>query len=488
MADPQTAGWTLEPAQQDAHAGWSLEPAEEHGLLATGAHYAAKALPVAGGILGGISGAAGGAAVGLPTGPGAIAASAIGAGAGAGMGAAAGKGLQHVVDTALGYEKPIANANELENKAADMAKEGLETGAATAVGETGLNLAMKIPGVGKVVRAIPEALGSLGNKLAARMLKGTATDYKNLGPEGVQKLGDFLVRKNAVGFGSSPAHVAERVAALPGETGQALGQSIEALDATGGKVSKQALADRFSALAQEASSQGPGAAQQVARYQNAAQAVMQDIADSGEPMMSFKTAENWKRAYQEPINYAKAHKTPIDMGQEQIASAARQHVEDAAGVAGDGSDLGDAFLKAKAESGLAQQAAKMAEGGQGRQTARGMVGPVAKAASYVGAGGALISGNVPAAAAALAGPPAMQFVAARAPAAAAISFKAAASGMTRLQSIVVSNPSALGRYGAILSKALSEGDQSFAAHSYALSQTDPTFQELNRRLATGGRP
>jgi len=98
---------------------------DEHGLLATGAHYAAKALPIVGGVVGGTLGAG----AGIPTGPGAALSGAVGAG----MGAAAGKGLQHVVDTALGYEKPIESAQDFGQKVGDMGTEGAVTTAGTLV-------------------------------------------------------------------------------------------------------------------------------------------------------------------------------------------------------------------------------------------------------------------------------------------------------------------------------------------------------------------
>src|SRR4051812_27143319 len=116
LDQPQQGPRVLSPEEV---ASLGLEQPDEdagHGTLARGVHYAAKALPVVGGILGSIPGAAGGAAVGLPAGPAALATGAIGAGVGAGMGAAAGRGIQHIIDTGLGYEKPIASAAELGGK------------------------------------------------------------------------------------------------------------------------------------------------------------------------------------------------------------------------------------------------------------------------------------------------------------------------------------------------------------------------------------
>jgi hypothetical protein len=236
----------------------------------------------------------------------------------------------------------------------------------------------EIPGVGKAVGWVADKVGSglksAANSLAARTLKGTAGDYRALGKEGVQKVGDFLLDKGAVKFGSSPHAVAERVATLPDTTGQALSGAIEGLDQTGAQVSKRDIADRLFALRDEAAKGGPGAASLVAKYEAAGNAILADIQTSGEPMMSFAQGEQWKRAYQAPVNYSKANNTPLEMGSKEIASAARQGVEDAASVAGEGTDLGANFLKAKEESGLAQQAQKMAKGAEGRREARNISG------------------------------------------------------------------------------------------------------------------
>jgi len=279
--------------------------------------------------------------------------------------------------------------------------------------------------------AQPGAVESLANSLAARTLRGTATEYKTLGKEGVQSMGDMLLRRRAVRLGSSPKDVAARVAGLPEATGQELGGAISALDSTGGQVSKQALAQRFTDLANEARSGGPGAAPLVAKYENAAESVLKDIQATGEPMMSFKQAEQWKQAYQAPINYAKTTNTPLEMGSREVASAARQGVEDAASAAGPGTDLADAFLNAKKESGLAQQAAKMTEGAEGRRMGRNMSSPTARAMAIAGVATALASGHPGAVIPALTAGPALEQVLKRSPATLAVLLKATAPGAAR---------------------------------------------------------
>lgn len=273
---------------------------------------------------------------------------------------------------------------------------------------------------GESVAQAPGLMDKLANSLAARTLKGTAGEYKNLGKEGIQDVGRFLLDRKAVRFGSSPAAVAERVAGLPEATGRELGGAIEALDQTGGQVSKQALAQRFSQLAEEAKSGGPGAGPLVAKYEKAATDVLKDIETSGQPMMSFKQAEQWKQAYQAPINYSKSSNTPLEMGSRELASAARQGVEDAAGAVGEGTQLGENFLQAKQQSGLAQQSAKMAVGAEGRRTARNMLSPSGTATSLTAALAAIAAGHPAAAMPALLLGPGAQLLRARGPAAAAV--------------------------------------------------------------------
>jgi hypothetical protein len=60
---------------------------------------------------------------------------------------------------------------------------------------------------------------------------------------------------------------------------------------------------------------------------------------------------------------------------------------------------------------------------------------------------------------------------------------AAGAASTQLQRIAMTTPGRLGRYGGILTGALAQGSDAFAAHAYVLGQTDPEFQKLQQKLA-----
>lgn len=452
----------------------------QHSGLEEFAHKAASYLPAAGGFGGGILGGMGGAAVGAPAGPAAIATGAAGAGVGAAMGGAAGKGLQHLIDTQLGYEKPIANASDLGDRLADMGKAGLDEGEGNAIGSSVAGVAM--PVIRPIAKAIAGGAKSAAGTLAAKIIGGTPNEYRTAGIEKIGKMGQFLLDEGAVSPTSmSRKAVANRLPDLEQKTGQELSDSIKALDSTGEKVSKLDLAKRFDALSKAAARKGPGADAQAAKYAAARDRVLEDIQNNG-PNMSFEGAEAWKQGYQEPINYAKVHKTAPEMGQIELAKASKLAVEDAAGNAASkfGGDLDANFLAAKERSGLAQTAVGMAEGAQGRASARNFVGPAAKAGPWLMAAGLLAHGNVGGAAVAAAAPPLVQFAKNRALGAGALGLRAASN---TLMSVAKTEPWKLGPYAGILVNAMRNGgDDSFNANAYSLSQTDPGFQALAKQL------
>jgi hypothetical protein len=99
----------------------------QHGRLAEAVHKTAAFLPMAGGIVGGALGAGAGA----PTGPGAILTGA----AGAGMLGGAGKGIQHLIDTALGYEQPMSFGDAALDTGKAAGGEALGAGIGAGAGE-----------------------------------------------------------------------------------------------------------------------------------------------------------------------------------------------------------------------------------------------------------------------------------------------------------------------------------------------------------------
>ena len=330
--------------------------------------------------------------------------------------------------------------------------------------------------------AIGRKLGEAGNNLAARTLKGTAHDYRKLGPGGPAELGEWLLDKGAVKFGSSPEAVAERVADLKASTGKNLGDAISDLDASGAPgVSRFGLATDLLDAADQAAQRGPGTKSLVNRLRQAAA----DIANEpGPDRLDFAKAEQWKRAYQDEVNYGRKNPGAGARGDQEVASTVRQGVEDAA-ERQVSPDLSDAFLAAKKESSMAKKAAGITEEAEGRRQAANVISPSAQGVQIGGTIAALASGHPAAAIPAMLSGVAYQAAKRRGPAALAV---AARGTGDLLKKIVVSNPGALGKYGAVLANAYrSGGDQGLAAHSYVLSQTDPQFQQLTSTLGNDGK-
>lgn len=63
------------------------------------------------------------------------------------------------------------------------------------------------------------------------------------------------------------------------------------------------------------------------------------------------------------------------------------------------------------------------------------------------------------------------------------SVAAPSPGKSKLQQTLETNPVALGSYAPLLTRAAKQGQQSFDASVYALSQTDPAFNDLSRKLS-----
>ena len=254
---------------------------------------------------------------------------------------------------------------------------------------------------GPVEPTIP-SIKTRANLLAASTLKGTAGEYKALGPAEAAQLGQWLLENKAVRFGSTPKSVMSRIGPLKEQAAQGIDSALSRLDATGANgLDKAALRDAFLNEAVEASKLGPSAANKVEQYLAAAQQVEKDMASSGR-YGSFTQGEQWKRGYQEtayPKGRSPIDPTPAQVADQRIASIARQQVEDAAEKAAAGGPDLQAFLKAKSDYGASRTAERMLEGASGREAARNLASPSDKA---LGIGTLLATGNAPAAVAAAA--------------------------------------------------------------------------------------
>jgi hypothetical protein len=394
----------------------------------------------------------------------------------------------------LGTSDADLTQGDVRGAIRDIAK-GATLGTAGALAGTALT---------KVAAPIANSLREAGNGLAARALRGTAGQYRNLGPEGVQEVGENLLNKGAVRFGDSPSQVADRVAQLETNEGQNLGQTLQDLDATTaaayrpgvfaptgpagsatvnmftqpGGISKTELMQR---MAQEADDllqrEGPAALPVVNKLRQEAENIG---TMPGPDRMPFEVAEQYKTAFQRQGRYDKIRNSPGEIGAQEVAGVYRKAVEDeaskAAAQAGN-PELAQRFMDAKKASGLAQKAADLSEGSEGRILARNQISPTGTATALTG----VVTGHP---IAGVVGGLAMSEVRKRAPASLAVAARGASN---LLQRIAATDPSRLGVYGSILQRAFQTGGQkAYDSTSYVLSQTDPKYQELARKVTAEG--
>lgn len=375
----------------------------------------------------------------------------------------------------LGTSRADLTRGDVAGAAADTLKGGVFGGAAGGAGEI---VGSKI---GAAAEGVRDWLQDLAPRKAVNALRGTAEEVKALvRTKQLEPLGDWLLRNKIVEAGDTFDDVLTKATGVQKGAGKALEGVLAELDATGAVIPKQKLADAFMDLATQAEGRGPGAAPLVRKYTAEAEAVMK----RPEQNITFSQAEEWKRGFQDRVNYGKKNPSALQQGDQELANASRQLVEDEAEKAAQasGSDVADRFMQAKNAYGYASKAADMAEGALGRQEARNIASPSDKYAGGAALVAGLLTGHpLAGAAGAVVVGAANKLVRDRAASTTAV---AAQSLSQRVAQIAQTSPRKLGAYGAVLAGALQRGGQSaFDAHMYVLGQTDPKFQELTKKLS-----
>lgn len=284
-------------------------PPEQHGPIAEALHKTASYLPMAGGIAGGALGATAGA----PTGPGAFLLGALGAGALGG----AGKGLQHLIDTGLGYEQPMS----IQDAALDTSKAA--GGEALGAGVGGL----AAEGLSALAKPLAGPLREAAVGTARRILRntgGSLSAAKPLSSEAAQEVLDMGIIKP---FGTSKG-AATRLAAARSAVGDEYGKIVQALEARG------ITGPQADALAQQYAAEGASVG---ARSMNpAVPRAYETAADqlAGKPTVNGRLgltqAEDLKRSLQDQATSAYKQMQPGELARahEETASMMRQAVED----------------------------------------------------------------------------------------------------------------------------------------------------------------
>lgn len=292
-----------------------------------GAHFAAKAAPVVGGIVGGVLGAGAGGLAGAPSGPGAVLTSLAGGAAGAGLLSAAGKSVGHSIDTAIGYEDNPGIAAV----AKDSLKTGAQDAAATAIGGAAVPIAMRAAGaVGS--RAAP-LLDLIGNRFGRRVLSGGATPLTVKAPLSPEAL-DAAHEAGAFKPWGTTRSAANAIEGARETTGAEYGRIVRELEAAGvqgpdiPRLAQEYLARGASARANTLNPAVPRVFDSVAEQ-------LQEQARvpyaQGQGPLALGQSENMKRSAQGMAKSAYQQMLPTELGDAHTESASmiRQAVEDA---------------------------------------------------------------------------------------------------------------------------------------------------------------
>ncbi len=333
---------------------------------------------------------------------------------------------------------------------ADVALDGLK-GAAVggAGGAAGYGLA-------KAASAVPGMFHKAGNlvqdgaeQLAVNATGATGAQSAKFAP----KAGRELLDRGWVKFGDDAEGIAERVRSSRLKAGESIGNSLQTLDDKGTTASVDDIVNVLQSKVDELG-QSPGNEGVIKQIQKE----IDNLYERGQSALKLSDAEIAKRNFQGQVNYfsPEAEKK----GATHVADAFRRQVEDAATVADPA--LAKQFMDDKLTYGLA---APIEEAAQKRANSLNQ-SPFGGLGDFV-AGGVGSVGGLPGAAASVA---ARRFVGPRLASSGAITADAIGGLLKR-------SPQALGRYGPVLSAAISRGPQAFASTHFLLQQTDPGYRE-----------
>lgn len=385
-------------------------------------------------------------------------------------GGAAVKGVGGAVKVGAG----LGAAAGLGNSTADLTKGDLGNAAAdTAVG-AGFGAGAGVVGhkAGELVGRAAEYLRGIARNRAISAVGPTAGQVRQaLSKDEAEALADWLLNKKMVRAGDTHNDVAGRLGPELKAAGQRLNDSLAAADTTGVTSDVSDLAGTFRLLASDVDRQGPG----MARVANKFRAAANEVDLNPNSVLKPSEAVDWKRGYQEPVNWAKANPSAAQQGDIELAGAAKEFAADSVSKADTlQPGIRAAYDAANKDLHLGLTAESMTEGAAAREAARNILSPSDKAALALAAShGKGVTGTAMALA--------NKFVRGRAASTLAVTAKTASD---KLAQMATTAPERLGRFGPILANALRSpgGQQAFAAHTFTLAQTDPEFSALMQRL------
>jgi hypothetical protein len=267
--------------------------------------------------------------------------------------------------------------------------------------------------------------------------------------------GRQLLDRGIVGLGDSQSSIAKNAQAALDQSGKEIGDSLKALDAQGGKVSRT---DLVASLNEAASQMKDNPALAGARRQLST--LIEDISE-GPEQYTLSEAEKVKRDFQNNVNWLAPENNPSQVA---ASDAYRRNVEKNA--IGLNPDLAGKFTKAKEDFGLL---APISEATSKKAAVLNNLNPIGLGDYISGGAGAVLgagSGH------------SLPYAAAGALANKALNTygnSTAAVGADFLSNLVRTSPQSLGKWAPALTQAAARGGQSLPATDYVLQQTDPEY-------------
>lgn len=112
-----------------------------------------------------------------------------------------------------------------------------------AAADTGLGAGASML-IGKVGEKVADMAGGAAKRLAFKAAGPMLKDFRNVGAQGAEDIGQKLLDSGAVKFGSSAENIADRLAPMRDAAGKAIGAGKDALDQAGGAWNPNVVADR----------------------------------------------------------------------------------------------------------------------------------------------------------------------------------------------------------------------------------------------------
>lgn len=233
---------------------------------------------------------------------------------------------------------------------------------------------------------IGRGLVKSSNKLAAKALRGTSGEYKKLGADGVQELGNWLHENGLIKAFDKPGNIAGRVEGELSSAGNAMKSILAKAEQEGVAVDPETLAAALDNAADEAGKYGPSAAPRVEQLRSAAEQARAEASQLPRRFVGGKAlgrtltpeqAELWKQGYQQtayPRGAAPMSPTPAQATDMEIAALAKKSTEDALDNQMAGTGIGNDFRAAKSNYGNAKRISKILQGAEGREESRDMTG------------------------------------------------------------------------------------------------------------------